>query len=163
VALEVLPDVDLAAVASGSDPLALVARKLLVLDGPPSEERERLLQLGRERLEAVAAGRHYRGLEMPELADDVVSNRLRAAALRLSVPAPLRAPARTAPRPGAAARGAAAGARTCAPWCRSCAAGRPPPRLRDPSTSPPARGLRPGGSRGRAATSVRPGRGHGIH
>lgn len=83
VALEVLPDVDLAAVASGSDPLALVARKLLVLDGPPSEERERLLQLGRERLEAVAAGRHYRGLEMPELADDVVSNRLRGAALRL--------------------------------------------------------------------------------
>ena len=34
-------------------------------------------------LEAVAAGRHYRGLEQPELGDAVVTDYLRGAALRL--------------------------------------------------------------------------------
>ena len=83
VVLEVLPRIDLVAVAAGSDPLALVARKLLILDGPPSPERFDLIEQGRRRLEAVAAGRHYRGLEQPELGDAVVTDYLRGAALRL--------------------------------------------------------------------------------
>ena len=60
-----------------------MARKLLILDGPPSPEQSDLIEQGRRRLEAVAAGRHYRGLEQPELGDAVVTDYLRGAALRL--------------------------------------------------------------------------------
>lgn len=83
VVLEMLPAIDLAAIAAGSDPLALLARKLLVLDGPPSLEQERLLEEGRTRLEAVAAGRHYRGLEPPSMSEAALADQLRLAALRL--------------------------------------------------------------------------------
>ena len=83
VRLEVLPAIDLATAAAGSDPLALLARKLLMLDGPPSPEQQELLARGRGALAAVAAGRHYRGLEPPELPDAVVADQLRQAALEL--------------------------------------------------------------------------------
>src|SRR5690606_17141332 len=80
---EVLPAIDIGAAALGSDPLALIARKLLILDGPPSQELERLLDQGREQLTRVSSGRHYRDLEPPLLDDEVVRGRLRRAALRL--------------------------------------------------------------------------------
>lgn len=83
VRLEVMPAIDIAAAALGSDPLALMARKLLVLDGPPSEELNRLLDQGREQLARAGAGRHYRELAPPALDDEAVHGRLRRSALRL--------------------------------------------------------------------------------
>lgn len=80
---EVLPAIDIGAAARGSDPLALMARKLLILEGPPSAEQTRLIEQGRQELTRVAQGKYYRDLEAPQLDDETVRGRLRRAALQL--------------------------------------------------------------------------------
>lgn len=102
---EVTPTHDLAAMAAGHDPLALLARKLLLLgadgdsaagDDPAVEsepgaerapdrasDRAALLASAREDLGAIAAGRHYTSLPHAQLGDDVLAGLLRHAALDL--------------------------------------------------------------------------------
>ncbi len=83
VSYEVYPSLDVAAVARSEGPRALLARRLLLLDGPPSEERSGLIERARTAALAAAGHASYRGLEPPELSDDVVADTLRRAATRL--------------------------------------------------------------------------------
>lgn len=63
VELATRPRPDLARLARQSDPCGLLARRLLALDDPENEERQRLIELGRSRLEPVVEGREFRDLE----------------------------------------------------------------------------------------------------
>lgn len=63
IELATRPKPDLARLARQSDPCGLLARRLLALDDPESEERERLIELGRSQLEPVVEGREFRDLE----------------------------------------------------------------------------------------------------
>lgn len=82
VSFEVYPRVDVAAVAATDGPRALMARRLMLLDGPPCAERERLIGGARAAmLEAVRKG--YKELDPPELTDDEVAATLRSAAAGL--------------------------------------------------------------------------------
>jgi len=83
VSFEVYPRIDLAAVAATDGPRALMARRLLLLDGPPGEERDRLIARARERLLETAGLSGYRDLDPPDLNDDAVAAVLRRAATRL--------------------------------------------------------------------------------
>lgn len=83
VALEVYPRIDVAAVATSEGPPALVARRLLLLDGPPSEERDELIAGAREAMLRAARHASYRELEPPALTDEAVADTLRRAAARL--------------------------------------------------------------------------------
>ena len=79
---------NLVAMAAGHDPLALLARKLLLLDTDgrtPNDapDRAALLESAREDLGAIAAGRHYTSLPPARLDDDVLAGLLRRAALDL--------------------------------------------------------------------------------
>ena len=88
VRLEALPAIDLAAVAKGRDPLALAARKLLLLDDASDPAHAALVDAARRELQATAAGKYYTallgsGLPAIALSDDAVADRLRQAALTL--------------------------------------------------------------------------------
>jgi DNA repair exonuclease SbcCD nuclease subunit len=82
---ETRPTRDLAELAAaGTDPVALLAARLLVLDRAPGDaERRDLIVAARARLEAVARKPVYSWLSAVALDDEAVASRLRAAALRL--------------------------------------------------------------------------------
>lgn len=101
---EVGPTHDLEAIAAGHDPLALVARSLLLLeddvadpeagperarDGDRDRARERahergmLLEAARANLDSIGGGRHYTALPPADLSDEVLTGLLRRAALDL--------------------------------------------------------------------------------
>ncbi|MFW5926807.1 MAG: metallophosphoesterase [Wenzhouxiangella sp.] len=71
VELATRPRLDLARLARQSDPCGLLARRLIELDEPESEERERLIELGRRQLEPIVEAREFRDLER-ELDDDEI-------------------------------------------------------------------------------------------
>jgi hypothetical protein len=83
VRLEALPAIDLAAAARGRDPLALAARKLLLLDDASDPGRAVLVDAARLQLQATAGGKYYTDLPEVDLSDDAVADRLRQAALTL--------------------------------------------------------------------------------
>ncbi len=76
------PAVDLAALARGSDPPSVLARKLLVLDGGPSAERDALIGAARGEIEAERARRAWGMLELAPVADADVLSLLRSAGRR---------------------------------------------------------------------------------
>lgn len=80
--LDLLPALDLAEAARGTDPVALLARKLLVLQGGDSGERRRLIADARERLAAVPRQRPYHTLGAEPPSDAQVAATLEAAARR---------------------------------------------------------------------------------
>lgn len=82
VRVEVRQDLDLQLLARRDDPVGLLARRLQLLDGPPSPERGALLERARAEMRAVESIRHYASLEERELTDDLVAGALRRAALR---------------------------------------------------------------------------------
>lgn len=83
VRFEALPAIDLAAVAAGRDPLALAARKLLLLDQPANPARAVLLDAARRHLKSVAESKYYTDLPELDLSDAAVADSLRQAALTL--------------------------------------------------------------------------------
>ncbi len=83
VSYEVYPPIDVAGLALSEGPRALMARRLLLLDGPPCHERAALVAGAREAMLEAARQRDYKGLEPPELDDDAVAAALRRAASRL--------------------------------------------------------------------------------
>ncbi len=82
VTVEVHPDLDVDALARRDDPVGLLARNLLLVDGPPSPERDALLEQVRDEMRQVASASHYAALEPPELTDEYVLGTLRRAAMR---------------------------------------------------------------------------------
>lgn len=72
IELAVLPKLNLKRLARQTDPCGLLARHLLALDEPGSEEYERLIALGRESLAPVIRAREFRDLDFepddPEVA-----------------------------------------------------------------------------------------------
>ncbi len=81
--LQVQPTIDLEATARGHDPVALLARRLLVLRGGDSAQRRRLIAAARERMTGVIERRPYADLAAPPPDDEAVAAHLEAAALRL--------------------------------------------------------------------------------
>ncbi|WP_018875784.1 metallophosphoesterase [Thioalkalivibrio sp. ALE31] len=79
--LEAQPAVDLEALAAGSDPAALLARKLLLLQGADSEARRALLDAAREPLAEITRAPHYRALGREAPDDTALAATLEAAAL----------------------------------------------------------------------------------
>ncbi|QOC23121.1 DNA repair exonuclease [Wenzhouxiangella sp. AB-CW3] len=57
------PAVNLARLARQSDPCGLLARRLIALEDPDSEEYRRLIAMGRDSLDALAGAREFRQLE----------------------------------------------------------------------------------------------------
>ncbi|HZW27693.1 MAG TPA: DNA repair exonuclease [Trueperaceae bacterium] len=82
VRVEVRQDLDLPLLARRDDPVGLLARRLQLIDGPASPEREALLERARAEMRAVESIRHYANLEERELTDELVAGALRRAALR---------------------------------------------------------------------------------
>ena len=80
--LEVLPAIDLEAAAEGTDPVALLARRLILLRGEDTQARRELIAEARERLLAVPRERPYStlGAEPPD--DERIAATLEAAALQ---------------------------------------------------------------------------------
>jgi DNA repair protein SbcD/Mre11 len=78
IAVETVPALDLDSLARQTDPCGLLARRLLALQDPDSEERQRLVELGRRSLESVATGREFRDLDQ-RLSDQAIADRLIAA------------------------------------------------------------------------------------
>lgn len=66
---EALPAIDLPALAAGSDPVALLARRIMTLQGPDSPQRRELVAALGERLRPVAEAGDFR-LLAPEPPDD---------------------------------------------------------------------------------------------
>lgn len=78
--IELAPEIDLAALARGTDPPGLLARRLLALDAAPEDPRRReLLAAARERLEAAARRVGAGAFSEPELDDEALADRLRRA------------------------------------------------------------------------------------
>ncbi len=69
------PARDLAALARASDPPGLLARTLLQLEHG-GDDCAKLVASARDRLRAAAATREFRGLELPDLGDDAIRDRL---------------------------------------------------------------------------------------
>ena len=82
VRTEVAPERDLAALSRRDDPIGLLARRLQVIEGPPSAERTALLERVRAEMLKVAGGKYYEMLEPRELTDEYVAGTVRRAALR---------------------------------------------------------------------------------
>ena len=80
--LDIFPAIDLEATAEGTDPVALLARRLLVLRGGDANARQALIAEARERMLAVPRQRPYNtlGAEPPD--DERIAATLEAAALR---------------------------------------------------------------------------------
>ncbi len=79
--LEVLPAIDLEAAAEGTDPVALLARRVMLLRGADTDARRELIAAARERMVAVPRERPYNtlGAEPPD--DERIAATLEAAAL----------------------------------------------------------------------------------
>lgn len=77
-----LPEVDLESVALGNDPVALMARKLLLVRSSGSEERGPLLEEARQRLVRAGSVNQYKQLAKAAVSDEAVAAYLEAAALR---------------------------------------------------------------------------------
>jgi DNA repair protein SbcD/Mre11 len=73
-----LPKLDLKRLARQSDPRGLLARRLLALEAPDSEEYERLVQRGREAMRPLIGSREFRDLDQ-SLDDDTVATWLKRA------------------------------------------------------------------------------------
>lgn len=82
VRIEVRPDLDLGLLARRDDPVGLLARRLQVIEGPPTPQRTALLERAREEMREVQAIKYYEQLEPRELTDEYVAGALRRAALR---------------------------------------------------------------------------------
>lgn len=80
--VEALPAIDIGELAAGSDPVALLARRILILRGEPTAERRALLAEARERLADVPRRRQYASLGAEPPGDEEVAAILEAAALR---------------------------------------------------------------------------------
>ena len=80
--MNVLPAIDLEALARGSDPAALLAHKIVVLRGGDSGERRELLASARRRLDPLPARRpfHVLGADAPD--EETLAATLESAALR---------------------------------------------------------------------------------
>jgi len=76
------PAMDLEALARGSDPAGLLARRLLALRDPASPERARLLEAARPRLARLASAPAFRALDPAPPEDEAAAELLEAAALR---------------------------------------------------------------------------------
>ena len=80
--MEVTPAADLDDLARGTDPPALLARKIICLRGPDSAQRQTLVDGARRRLEAHRRGSRLRALATAEpLSDEVLAGLLERAAL----------------------------------------------------------------------------------
>ena len=79
-----VPRLDLDSLARQSDPCGLLARRLLALDDPDSQERQRLINKARAPMEAVAGGREFRELNRSLSDDDIAAELARAGRLALS-------------------------------------------------------------------------------
>ena len=74
---------DLVELAAGHDPVALTARKVLLLDDESDPRRAALLEKARSDLGATGSGTYYRALPPPDLSDAALTDLLRRAALDL--------------------------------------------------------------------------------
>lgn len=79
--LDTLPSVDLAELAQGADPAGLLARKILILRGDDSREREALIESARERLAQVTRDRNFSQLSADPPNDEETRVLLEQAAL----------------------------------------------------------------------------------
>lgn len=75
---KLLPRVDLKRLARQSDPCGLLARRLLALDKPDSEEYQRLIRLGRETMTPTLRSREFRELD-GDPDDEAIADWLRRA------------------------------------------------------------------------------------
>ena len=80
--LDILPAIDLDAAAAGTDPVALLARRLLLLRGEDTAARQALIAQARERLVAVPRQRPYNALGAEPPDDERIAALLEAAATR---------------------------------------------------------------------------------
>jgi len=80
--LQAAPALDLEELAGASDPAGLLARKLLILRGEHSDERQALIGAAQQQLALVADHRHFAALEQNSLDSDQTATRLESAALR---------------------------------------------------------------------------------
>jgi DNA repair protein SbcD/Mre11 len=80
--LDVLPAIDLAAAAEGTDPVALLARRLIVLRGEDADARQALIAQARERMIALPRQRPYNALGTEPPDDERIAATLEAAATR---------------------------------------------------------------------------------
>lgn len=79
--MEALPGVELETLARGSDPAGLLARKLLVLRGPATDERQALIDGARQRLERRVRERPFDKLDADAPDDAAIRDLLERAAL----------------------------------------------------------------------------------
>jgi len=61
----VLPKLDLKRLSRQSDPTGLLARRLIALEEPDSEEYQRLVRLARESMSPAMRAREFSGLDEP--------------------------------------------------------------------------------------------------
>ncbi|MDZ7799639.1 MAG: metallophosphoesterase [Trueperaceae bacterium] len=81
--LDALPEVDLHALAQGSDPVGLLAARLLLLrEGTDDPARQALIQEARPHLRSVRESRYLRDVGTEPLDDERIAELLDAAALR---------------------------------------------------------------------------------
>lgn len=84
VELATRPEIDLDKLAERADPPGLLARRLLLLDGPPDDpQRQQLLAQARKALQACADQDHWRQLNHPPVGDEEASEYLRRAGLAI--------------------------------------------------------------------------------
>lgn len=79
-----VPHLDLESLARQSDPCGLLARRLLALDNPGSDEYQRLVDLARPSLESVSGTREFRELHRTLSDQDIAADLARAGRLALS-------------------------------------------------------------------------------
>ncbi len=80
IELATSPAIDLQRLARQSDPCGLLARRLIALDEPASDEFRRLIRLGRKQLEPINQSREFRELGRP-MDDAEVADWLRRAGM----------------------------------------------------------------------------------
>lgn len=80
--LEALPAIDLQELARGTDPAGLVARKLLVLRGADSSERQRLIEGARRSLQSACNSSEFADLDLAPPDEAQAATVLERAALR---------------------------------------------------------------------------------
>ena len=80
--VDILPAIALDELAEGTDPAALLARKLLVLRGEDCEDRRALIEAARERLAPIPQRRPFDALGAAPADDATVADTLERAALQ---------------------------------------------------------------------------------
>lgn len=80
--MEVLPEIDLEKLARDADPPGLLARRVLALRSPDSEERRALIDGAREPLDTWSAKNPFRPLDIQPLSEGEIADLLERAALR---------------------------------------------------------------------------------